>query len=91
MARNITFSADEGLIEVAREAARADNTTGNEQFKIWLQQYARALALQGKLSFGFYDSLIVAAALEAGCRRLLSEDLQHGRRIDGLRVENPFE
>lgn len=36
------------------------------------------------------DALIVAAALEAGCDRLLSEDLQHGPKIDGLRVENPF-
>lgn len=34
--------------------------------------------------------LIVAAALEAGCTRLLSEDLQHGQRIETLTVENPF-
>lgn len=37
-----------------------------------------------------YDSLIVAAALEAGCTRLLTEDLQHGQRIETLIVENPF-
>jgi predicted nucleic acid-binding protein len=52
--------------------------------------YARALDLKDRLGFAFYDSLIVAAALEAGCKRLLSEDLQHGQRIDGLRIENPF-
>ena len=52
--------------------------------------YVRALGLQGKIGFSFYDSLIVAAALEAGCKRLLTEDLQHGQRIEGLRVENPF-
>jgi predicted nucleic acid-binding protein len=52
--------------------------------------YSRALGLAGKLGFSFYDSLIVAAALEAGCKRLLTEDLQHGQRIEGLRVENPF-
>jgi predicted nucleic acid-binding protein len=34
---------------------------------------------------------IVAAALEAGCSRLLTEDLQHGQRIDGLTVEDPFQ
>jgi hypothetical protein len=34
--------------------------------------------------------LETAAALEAGCKRLLSEDLQHGQRIEGLRIENPF-
>lgn len=52
--------------------------------------YAKALALQDSLGFSFYDSLIVAAALQAGCKRLLTEDLQHGQRIEGLRVENPF-
>ncbi len=41
MSRNITFTADENLIEEARAAARADNTTLNEQFKIWLEHYAR--------------------------------------------------
>ena len=41
MSKNITFSADDALIEEAREAARADNTTLNEQFRLWLEQYAR--------------------------------------------------
>ena len=52
--------------------------------------YRRGLDLQERWKFGFYDSLIVAAALQAGCKRLLSEDMQHGQRIDGLRIENPF-
>jgi len=39
---------------------------------------------------GFWDGLILRAAQVAGCRVLLSEDLQHGRRYDGVRVENPF-
>ena len=44
----------------------------------------------GRFGFSFYDSLIVAAALEAGCTRLYSEDLQHGQRIQNLTIENPF-
>lgn len=52
--------------------------------------YKQALDIQQKQGFSFYDSLIVAAALEAGCKRLLSEDLQHGQRIGKLRIENPF-
>lgn len=52
--------------------------------------YRRALDLQQRWQFSFYDSLIVAAALEAGCSRLLSEDLQHGQRIESLVIENPF-
>jgi len=38
----------------------------------------------------FWDALIVRAASSAGCARLLTEDLQHGQVIDGVRVENPF-
>ncbi|HAO34499.1 MAG TPA: hypothetical protein PLP22_12000 [Candidatus Competibacter sp.] len=41
MNKNITFSADAALIEEAREAAQADNTTLNEQFRLWLESYAR--------------------------------------------------
>lgn len=41
MTKNITFTADEALIEEAREAARAENSTLNEQFRLWLEQYAR--------------------------------------------------
>ena len=52
--------------------------------------YARALDIQATCGYGFYDSLIVAAALVSGCRTLYSEDLQHGRRFDSLEVVNPF-
>ena len=49
-----------------------------------------ALSVRERYGFSFYDSMIVAAALSAGCSRLLSEDLQHGQRIEGLTIENPF-
>ena len=39
--KNITLSADEGLIEAARKRARAEHTTLNEQFRLWLADYAR--------------------------------------------------
>ena len=52
--------------------------------------YTRCLQLRERWQLSFYDALIVAAALQAGCKRLLSEDLQHGQRIEGLRTENPF-
>lgn len=37
-----------------------------------------------------WDALILEAAVAGGCKRLLSEDLQHGRELAGLRIENPF-
>jgi hypothetical protein len=39
--KNITFSADETLIEAARERARAERTTLNEEFRNWLAEYAQ--------------------------------------------------
>jgi predicted nucleic acid-binding protein len=54
------------------------------------QLYDQCLRVQSRYGFSFYDSLIVAAALEAGCSRLFSEDLQEGQRIDGLAIVNPF-
>ena len=41
-------------------------------------------------SLSFWDALIVEAALAAGADTLLTEDLQHGQVIEGLRVHNPF-
>jgi predicted nucleic acid-binding protein len=43
-----------------------------------------------KAGFSFWDALIIETALAGGADRLLTEDLQHGQRIDGLLVENPF-
>jgi predicted nucleic acid-binding protein len=52
--------------------------------------YRRALALSSRYQLHFYDALVVAGAIEGGCDRLLTEDLQHGQVIEGLRIENPF-
>ncbi|MCY3852774.1 MAG: PIN domain-containing protein [Gammaproteobacteria bacterium] len=52
--------------------------------------YQRALDIQALHRFSFYDSLIIAAAQEAGCKILYSEDLQHGQQIDSLTIQNPF-
>jgi predicted nucleic acid-binding protein len=50
-----------------------------------------ALRLAGRHRVNIYDALIIAAALEAGCSTLLSEDLQAGQVIDGqLTIRNPF-
>jgi predicted nucleic acid-binding protein len=60
------------------------------QISAALPLYQRALDLQTRYRYAFYDSLIVAAALTAGCSRLYTEDMQHGQQIEGLRIENPF-
>lgn len=52
--------------------------------------YERSLSVVDRYGFAFHDSLIVAAALEAGCSALYTEDLQHGQQIEQLRIVNPF-
>ena len=49
-----------------------------------------AIDLHRLHAFSFWDSLILKAAAAGGCSRIWSEDLQHGRKLDGLTVENPF-
>lgn len=52
--------------------------------------FAEALRLNDRYKLSWYDSLIVAAAIQSGCDILYSEDLQHGQRFGNLRIENPF-
>jgi predicted nucleic acid-binding protein len=54
--------------------------------------HERAVALAAAHSLAFYDALIIASALGAGCNTLLSEDMQHGQVIDGrMIIRNPFQ
>jgi predicted nucleic acid-binding protein len=52
--------------------------------------HMQALRLSDQYGFSIWDGLIVAATLEARCSTLLSEDMQHGQLVEGLRIENPF-
>jgi predicted nucleic acid-binding protein len=52
--------------------------------------YRKALALQERWRYSFYDCLIIASALQAGCRTLYSEDLQHRQSIETLTIVDPF-
>jgi predicted nucleic acid-binding protein len=49
-----------------------------------------AADLEERHTLSFWDALIVVAAVRSGAERIVSEDLQHDRTIDGVRIENPF-
>jgi len=51
---------------------------------------AEALEAVTTLSMSFWDSLIIEADLKSGYQRQRSEDLQHGRKLEGMRIENSF-
>jgi predicted nucleic acid-binding protein len=57
---------------------------------ITVRTHEAALALARRRSLAFYDALIVASAIESDCDTVLSEDMQHGAKMDGVTIRNPF-
>ena len=50
----------------------------------------RAWTVQDEAGLSWWDSLLIASALEAGCRLFVSEDMSDGAMIESLRIVNPF-
>ncbi len=55
-----------------------------------VELHEAAVKIARDRGFSIYDGLIVAAALQAGCSVLYSEDFQHGLMIEQLTIRNPF-
>jgi predicted nucleic acid-binding protein len=53
--------------------------------------FHRALEISEQWKYSFYDSLIIAAALQNNCSILYSEDLKNGQIIHELKIVNPFD
>lgn len=53
-------------------------------------EIAAAFRIEDEARIGFWDALIVASALKCGAVRILSENLNAGQMIAGVRIENPF-
>ena len=59
--------------------------------KLDLETFNTGLMISRQYGYRHYDSMIIAAALEAGCERLYSEDMQHRQIINKkLQIVNPF-
>lgn len=54
------------------------------------RSFVAAWGLQDRFQLSWWDALIAASARSGGCSTLLTEDLQHGQDLDGLRVIDPF-
>jgi predicted nucleic acid-binding protein len=74
--------------EVARRKVELLSTL--DVVRIQVGDVLEAIDLHRLHKLSFWDSLVLRCAIVAGCERLLSEDLQHGRIIGGVRIENPF-
>ena len=56
-----------------------------------IETHDRGIEIAERYGLSFYDAMILASALSAGCKILYSEDLQDGQVIDRqLRIRNPF-
>ncbi len=55
-----------------------------------IQTHDLGLEIAERYKFSVYDSMLVAAALKAGCTTFYTEDLQHDQKIGGLTIRNPF-
>jgi len=49
-----------------------------------------ALEIKAAHGFSYWDSAIIAAARALGCQELYTEDLSHGRQVEGVLIINPF-
>jgi predicted nucleic acid-binding protein len=55
-----------------------------------VETHELGLELAERYRYSIYDSMVLAAALRAGCSTVFSEDFQHGQKIDRLTIINPF-
>jgi predicted nucleic acid-binding protein len=88
---NVGLKGAKALITVLEAALLIESFSIDFQIVPWsMLLVEQALNIKERFRFQWYDCLIVAAALESKCDVLYTEDLQHGQRIEGLTVVNPF-
>jgi len=77
-------------IDSAQDRRKVELLATSDVVQIGVDDILHATDLHRLHGLAFRDALIVRCAAVAGCAVLLTEDLQHGRVLDGVRVEDPF-
>lgn len=76
--------------------ARADRRASAALIELWsvgetdCDLIARGWSLHEQTGYQFWDCVVLASAIAASCRYLLSEDYQHEHTVDGVTIINPF-
>jgi predicted nucleic acid-binding protein len=74
------------IMEILRDLMNSSSVSG-----ITLSTIEQCITLKEKYMYSWWDSLILASALESSCNIVFSEDMQHGQIIEkSLYIENPF-
>jgi len=81
--------------KIASPLSRASARAVVDSYVVWCvdttpAEISAAFRIEDEARIGFWDALIIAAARKAGADRILSEDLNAGQAIFGVRIENPF-
>ncbi|HEY9066571.1 MAG TPA: PIN domain-containing protein [Burkholderiaceae bacterium] len=76
------WAAVEATVAALRQVCQVESLT--------VETHERAVALAKRYGIPIYDATIAASALNAGCKTLYSEDFQHGQKLEGLTILNPF-
>jgi predicted nucleic acid-binding protein len=99
--RNVTITVSEDLTRhVSRRrfltVERKEILDVCERFLDWctavldVPTVRKAWSIEEATGYRWFDCLLLASAIGAGCEIFLSENLQHGRLIDDLRIVDPF-
>lgn len=59
-------------------------------YEISTENVLHAMKISKETQYSYWDSLIIAMAIDTGCSVLYSEDLNNGQEIEGLKIVNPF-
>lgn len=77
-------------LEPGKARARLEIYLSFEVIAVRVEHVLGAIDLHQLRGLSFWDALVARCASDGGCERLLTEDLRHGAKVDGVLVENPF-
>jgi predicted nucleic acid-binding protein len=84
--RKLAFTWDQTL-----DALTAIRGICSPPVPVTVKTHETALKIAARYRYHIYDSLVIAAAMEASCSILYSEDMRNGQVVDGLMIRNPFQ
>jgi predicted nucleic acid-binding protein len=81
--------------KIAKPLSKREARETVRDYSVWCidttaAEVAAAFRIEDEAKISFWDALICASALKAGATVLLSEDMNSGQQIAGLRIQNPF-
>ena len=82
--------------KIAVPLSKNEARTVTTSYALWCTEttpaeISSAFRIEDEFRIGFWDALILASAAKCGASRILSEDLNAGQTIAGVRIENPFD